>query len=78
MKKENFSTFDVITMMREFGNVKVSKIKPNGFWCAFADLAETESLTHLISKVQAKHGKVVNSISGHRDVSTYYSTNSNL
>ena len=51
MKKENVSTFDVITMMREFGNVKVSKTKPNGFWCAFADLAETESLTHLISKV---------------------------
>ena len=62
MKKEGLNTFDVIGMMREYGNVRVTKSSTNRYWCVFVDLSETESIKNLMSRVQAKHGKVIGSI----------------
>jgi len=47
--RKEMSTFDVIDLMREFGNVRVSKISPDGFWCQFVDIAADETAKSLIS-----------------------------
>ena len=55
--KKAVSLLEVITIMREFGNVRVSKIEPDCFWCQFVDIAVDEKIKGLIAQILAKHSK---------------------
>ena len=72
-------TLEVVEVMREYGNVRISKIRANGFWCIFVDLAQDEMVEDLIGQVRAGNAEtgVFTSIRGHREVSTYYLANIN-
>ena len=34
------TALQIVDIMRDFGNVRINKIKTNGFWCNFIELAE--------------------------------------
>ena len=73
--KKSVSLLEVINIMREFGNVRISKVEPDCFWCQFVDIASDETIKSLMNQVLSKHSKFFASVRGHKEISTYYLAN---
>lgn len=49
--REDVALFSLIDWLKDFGNVKVNKVRPMGFWCQFIDIADDKPIKGLMAQV---------------------------
>ena len=76
-KRDDATTHELISILQEYGSVRVIKIKkdPTHFWAVFSEITHDKPIDWVIMQAMKKHGKVFAFIKGHREVSTYYRDN---